>query len=367
MYKPGSDEYFMRLALKEAQKGIGLTSPNPPVGAVIVKEGKVLGRGFHKGAGLPHAEVEALKDCKASPAGATMYVTLEPCNHWGRTPPCTDAIISAKIRTVVIGVPDPNPNVKGGGKERLLREGIEVREGVLKEECEESLEAYLKQVKTGLPFVYAKAALTLDGFTATSTGESKWITGEEARRHAHKLRHMVDAIVVGVQTVIKDNPRLTQRLGGRYKKQPLRVVLDTHLRTPLSSEVIRDGGKTLLLVGESVEEEKIAQFNEMGVPVRRCPLKEGVLDLGSVLSNLGENRIQSILLEGGSRLMGSFVSQRLVDKFFVFLAPKLLAGEDGYPMIRGKGPRSIRDCIQLDRVKVIRLGKDVLISGYPLY
>jgi len=367
MRKQNSDEYFMNIAIKEAKKGIGFTSPNPPVGAVIVKEGKILGKGFHKGAGLPHAEVEALRNCRENPVGATIYVTLEPCNHWGRTPPCTEAIISSGIRRVVIGCADPNPNVKGGGKERLLSEGIEVKENVLREECEALLEAYLKHVKTGLPFVYAKAAITIDGFTATSAGDSKWITGEEARRYAHKLRYMVDAIIVGVDTVIKDNPKLTQRLGGRYKKQPLRVILDTHLRTPLNSEVIRDGGKTLILVGEKVGDEKIAQYLPFGVMVKRCATKENMLDLSEVLKILGEAQIQSVLLEGGSRVMGSFVSQRLVDKFFIFLAPKLLAGEDGYPMIRGKGPRFIKDCVMLDKLEIKRLGKDLLISGYPKY
>lgn len=360
----GQDEHFMAIAIREARRALGNTSPNPCVGAVIVKEGQILAKGYHRKAGMPHAEVEALSSARGDLKGATMYVTLEPCNHYGRTPPCTDAIIKAGIRRVVIGTLDPNPHVPGGGAKRLREEGIQVEVGVLEEECRRLNEAYFKFVRTNLPFVYAKSAITLDGFTATSTGDSKWITGPKARAYAHRLRAMVDGVMVGSGTVIKDNPLLTVR-HVRAKREPYRVIMDTNLSIPLESHVVKEGQHTLILVGDTVDTNRAVKYEYAGAKVIRCPTYEGRLDLSSCLRILGGMGIQSLLLEGGSTLMGTFVKERLIDKFYVFVATKLLGGDDGTPMMRAKGPREIGSCIVLREVWYQRLGGDLLISGYP--
>ncbi|MFN3534282.1 MAG: bifunctional diaminohydroxyphosphoribosylaminopyrimidine deaminase/5-amino-6-(5-phosphoribosylamino)uracil reductase RibD [Desulfatiglandales bacterium] len=361
------DQYFMRLAIREAKKGRGKTSPNPCVGAVLVKDGSLIGKGYHKRAGMPHAEVEALSSTKEDPSGATLYVTLEPCNHYGRTPPCTEAILKARIKRVVIGTLDPNPHVEGGGKERLKREGIEVVEGVLERECYRLNEGYMKYVRTGLPFVYAKAAITLDGFTATSTGDSKWITGERARRYGHRLRSMVDAVMVGSGTVLKDDPLLNVRLI-RSKKTPYRVVLDSRLSIPQDSALLRDGKDVILITGEGVDIQRILPYESKGARVIRCPTRGGRIDALSCLKILGKMGIQTILLEGGATLTASFLEERMVDKFYVFVAPKLLGGSDGHPVIRGVGPTEIRNTLRLTQTEVVRLGEDILIAGcleYP--
>lgn len=358
------DEYYMSLAIKEAKKGLGKTSPNPCVGAVIVKEGLIIGKGHHKRAGMPHAEVEALNSLKDDPTGATLYVTLEPCNHYGRTPPCTEAILKAKIKRVVIGTRDPNPHVKGQGAERLISEGVEVKVGVLEKDCLRLNEAYFKFMLKGLPFVYAKSAITLDGFTATSTGDAKWITGKKAREYAHRLRSMVDVVMVGSGTVIKDNPLLTVRHVKSYRI-PHRVVLDSMLSIPLESHLVLEGKNTLIFTSDKVDMDRIRSYESGGAKVIRCPTKEGRIDLTKCLEILGQMGFQSILLEGGPTLLGSFVKERLVDKFYVFLAPKLLGGDDGYPMVRKEGPKNINSCIGLVETQVLKLGEDLLISGYP--
>ncbi len=364
------DEEFMKIAIREAKKGLGRTSPNPPVGAVIVKDGRIISRGYHKGYGLPHAEIEALKKIDFQAKDATLYVTLEPCNHYGKTPPCTNAIIESGIKRVVIGIKDPNPHVKGGGVEFLRENGIEVKVGILEKECKEINKHFVKFVTTGIPFVSIKVAMTLDGWIATKKGHSKWITNEKSRRFVHKLRDISDAILVGIGTVITDNPMLNTRIkGGR---DPIKVILDPHLRIPKDANVLRNRPeKTILVVSEAyVERKKAEEFKkETGADVIFCPFLKGKeeFDILKMLKMLGKRNITSILIEGGAKVISSFVRQGQVDEFFIFKAPKLLCGNDGIPMIYGSGVEKMDDAIRLRDVKIKRFGDDVLIQGYPIF
>lgn len=365
---PEKDILFMREALREARKAEGRTSPNPMVGALLVKGDSVLARGYHHRAGMPHAEVEALRQVPGETKGATLYVTLEPCNHHGRTPPCTEAILESEVARVVIGMGDPNPHVRGGGADWLEAKGIAVTRGVLEAECRRCNEAFLTFVTEGRPFVTLKSALTLDGFTATSTGHSRWITGERARRRVHRLRSRTDAILVGIGTVLADDPLLTVRLGRRGDRNPLRVILDTHGRIPLSSKIVGSAKDvpTLLVVGEGFVGEVRRPLEEAGLEILDCPSGEGGLDPGALLRSLGQKGMMTLLIEGGAGVVGSFLRQGFVDKFMLFLAPKLLGGDDGTPMARGPGPRIMDDCLSLQGVLVRRYGVDLLVEGYPV-
>ena len=333
------DLKYMKLALAEARKGAGRTSPNPAVGALIVKDGRVLSRGYHRKAGLPHAEVEALEKIGRSCPGATLYVTLEPCNHHGKTPPCTESILKAGIARVVVGAMDPNPGVKGGGSGFLAKNGIEVRNGVLEKDCRTLNEDFFTFITTGRPFVIAKSAQTLDGWTATSLNDSRWVTNEKSRHYVHRLRDRVDAIMVGVGTIAADNPSLTARLKNRKGKNPLRIVLDTHLRTPEEARILNDEfpERTLLVVGEKAIGEKLDRIRKKGVSILSCPTKDGRLDLQALMGKLGSMGIMSLLVEGGSFVLGSMIREELVNKFHIFKAPKILGGNDGIPMASGPG------------------------------
>lgn len=359
----------MRVALREARKGLGRTSPNPATGAVIVRDGEVVAKGYHKKAGSAHAEVEALNRLGGKAPGATLYVTLEPCNHFGRTPPCTQAILKSGIQRVVIGMRDPNPVVAGGGCESLVCGGLEVRVGVLEEECRQLNEAFLKFVKFRRPFVILKSAMTLDGWTGSSTGDSKWITNEKSRGFVHKLRGQVDAVMVGVGTVISDNPFLTTRLSGgrRRGRDALRIVVDTRLRTPVHSSVVGEesSSRTVIAVGEDVPSEIVSTFEERGVWIVPCPLKDGRIDLMSLMETLGKRSVMSVLVEGGATLGGSMIRERLVDKFHIFMSPKVFGGSDGVPMAKGRGPLRMGDCLSLRDIRIRRFGSDIMITGYP--
>jgi len=362
------DEKFMKIAIREAKKGLGRTSPNPPVGAVIVKDGNIISKGYHRGYGLPHAEIEALKKIDFHAKDATLYVTLEPCNHYGKTPPCTKAIIESGIKRVVIGMRDPNPHVKGGGVEFLRENGIEVEVGVLEKECWEINKYFVKFITTGLPFVSIKVAMTLDGWIATRKGHSKWITNEKSRRFVHRLRDISDAVLVGIGTVISDNPMLNTRIRGG--KDPLKVILDPHLRIPKEVNVLMNSPeKTILIVSDAyVRKEKAEEFKkETGADVIFCPFLGGrrEFDISKMLEILGKKNIMSILVEGGAKVISSFIRQRQVDEFFIFKAPKLLCGNDGIPMIYGNGVERIDDAMMLRDVKIKRFGDDALIQGYP--
>lgn len=365
-----TDEKFMKEALRLARRGLGRTSPNPAVGAVIVRRGRVIASGYHHRAGAPHAEVNALAHMKNSVGpGDTLYVTLEPCTHQGRTPPCTTAILDQGIKRVVVGMQDPNPKVSGGGCKLLAEKGVEVRTGILEAQCRRLNEAYIKFVTTGRPFVIAKAALTLDGWTATSTGHSKWITGDASRRFVHTLRDRVDAVMVGIETVLADDPLLNTRLTGGKGKNPVRIILDTHLRTPHRARVLghRDSSMTWIAVGEDVSSTKLQSYGTDKVSFLSCPKKEGKIDLGALMDTLGEKSITSLLVEGGSTVMGAMMRERLIDKFYIFKAPRLLGGGDGIPLARGSGVTSMDQSIGLRDLEIRRFGEDVLFAGYPRY
>lgn len=353
-------DYMLR-ALDLARQALGKTSPNPAVGAVIVKEGQVVGEGSTQPPGSWHAEVMALKQAGEKARGATMYVSLEPCCHFGRTPPCTEAIIEAGIGEVHIATLDPNPVVSGKGKAELEAAGIRVRLGKHEGEARELNEAYFKFIATGLPFVTAKFAMSLDGKIATRGGESKWITGEEARRYAHGLREMVDAIVVGVNTVLADDPQLTSPSGER---QPLRVVVDSGARTPPTAKLLQMPGSTLVVTTGAAEAGKIERLKEAGAEVVALPGLDGLVDLRELLRLLGQRDVTSVVVEGGGTLLGSFFDLRLVDKVVAFVAPVIIGGEGAKPAVGGRGAERLAQALRLSQVRVERLGEDVLISGY---
>lgn len=358
----------MKSALRMAEKGVGKTSPNPAVGAVIVRDNRIIASGYHKKAGADHAEVDAISRLRGNAEPRDIiYVTLEPCNHQGKTPPCTRAILASGIKNVVVGMKDPNPLVKGGGIEYLRSNGINVKTGVLEEECRGLLEPWIKYSTTGRPFITAKSALTLDGYTATSTGHSMWVTGEEAREYVHRLRSEADAVMVGAGTVIADDPQLTCRLKRGKGRDPHRIIVDTHLRIPENARLLNDDSqaRNYIIVGKDADKRLIKQVEKGNTSVIRCPVRDNRIDLCAMLDILGKNSITSVLFEGGAGLMGSMIRERLIDKFLIFIAPKLLGGSDGIPMSKGKGPVYMSDSYGLKNIKVKKFGEDILISGYP--
>ena len=358
-------EYFMKMALNLAKKGQGYTSPNPMVGAVIVKNGKIKGKGYHQFIGQPHAEINAIEDAGTRARGATLYVNLEPCNHTGRTPPCTRKIIEADIKRVVVAIKDPNP-IAGGGCGYLKKHGIEVLTGVCENQAAKLNEAFLKYVKTKLPFVIVKCAATLDGRIATRTGDSKWVTGEKARRYVHRLRHAADAILVGIGTIQADNPSLTTRLDSKKGADPTRIVLDTHLSISPDARILQlnSNSDTILVTGRTVSEAKKKRVAKKGIRLIEQPLKNRQIDLQSLMVQLGSMGMTSLLVEGGSRVIASAFSSGIVDKALFFYAPKILGGDDGKPICRGPGPQLMKDCIRLKNIRLRRFDDDVMIEAY---
>jgi diaminohydroxyphosphoribosylaminopyrimidine deaminase/5-amino-6-(5-phosphoribosylamino)uracil reductase len=359
----------MKMALHQARKGLGRTSPNPAVGAVVVKGGEVIAVGHHRKAGAPHAEVDALTKLDGYAPGATLYVTLEPCNHHGRTPPCTEAILQSGIQRVVVGMKDPNPRVSGGGIEFLSQRGVALRVGLLEKECVRMNEAFIRFVTANRPFVILKSALTLDGWTASRSNHSAWITNERSRGFVHRMRDRVDAILVGVGTVLCDNPSLTTRLKGRKGRNPIRVVVDTHLRTPYTAQIMRPdpSAPTVLVAGEHADPRRVTLFEDMGVKVILCQVVSGRIDLVALMDILGKMSVMSVLVEGGASLVGSLIRKQLIDKFYLFVAPKILGGDDGIPLARGRGPERMDGCLRLTEIQRRRFGDDTLILGYPSY
>jgi diaminohydroxyphosphoribosylaminopyrimidine deaminase/5-amino-6-(5-phosphoribosylamino)uracil reductase len=370
----------MRLALRLAKRGYGATSPNPIVGAVFVKNGKVIGCGWHRRAGLPHAEIEALRDAQkqgCSPKGATLYVTLEPCCTHGRTPPCTDAIIAAGIKRVVVGATDPNPKHTGRGSKILRRAGIEIIHGILADECARLNGAFNHWIIHRTPFVTVKTAMTLDGKIATASGESKWITGEKARAHGMKLRQGSDAILVGLNTILADDPSLTRRSvnveGGRQKesRQLRRIVLDSLARTPLTSKVVSDefAALTTIVVGKSAPKQRVAalqkRVNVLVAPAANSKLKtqNSKLDPRWLLRKLGSENIASLLVEGGGEVNASFLLEGLAQRVAFFYAPKILGGRNARKAVAGDGAKSLADALQLCEVKWRKLGDDLLLTA----
>ena len=362
------DEYFMKKALDLALKGQGETSPNPMVGAVLVKNGRIVGKGYHLSAGSAHAEVNAIDDAGSNAENATLYVTLEPCNHHGRTPPCTEKILKAGIRRLVVAMEDPNPDVTGGGMAYLAKQGITVVPGVLRTEAERQNEVFVKFVKKKEPFVILKCAATLDGQIATRTGDAKWVTGETARQYVHRLRHRSDAILVGIGTVRKDDPRLTTRLPDRQGKNPIRIVLDTHLTISEDAKVVQSvsEAETWIVSGKDISGAgaKRVCLEKAGVRVLAAPVSQGRIDLQLLMQQLGRHGITSLLIEGGGDVMASAVSAGIVDKIVFFYAPKLLGGNDGVPMCRGRGPELMKGARPVSGITVRRFDDDIMITGY---
>ncbi len=354
------DQKWMRLALRLARRGIGKTSPNPNVGAVVVKNGRAIGRGYHRRFGGPHAEVFALKEAGQAARDATMYVTLEPCSHYGKTPPCADRIIEAGLRRVVVATPDPNPLVNGAGIRKLQQAGIEVTVGVEAEKAEKFNEAFFKFMRTGLPFVTLKIAQTLDGKIATPSGDSRWVSGEASRRLVHRWRAQMDAVLVGIGTVLQDDPELTVRLvKGR---NPKRVVLDPHLKIPLESRLVKDGQSETIVVTASKDEKKIEDLKKRGVSVISAQLtRGGAFDLADVLKKLTEFQIISILVEGGSGVFSSFLKQRAFDRLAVFHAPKIAGA--GLGPFDGVSLQKMSEALPLKIRKTRKVGEDWLFQG----
>jgi diaminohydroxyphosphoribosylaminopyrimidine deaminase/5-amino-6-(5-phosphoribosylamino)uracil reductase len=363
------DITFMKAALGQARKGLGRTSPNPAVGAVLVKDGVIIARGYHREAGLPHAEVEALNKLGGRADGLTLYVTLEPCNHYGRTPPCTEAILKSGLKRVVIGMKDPNPDVAGGGCDFLKKNGVSVTTGVLETECRRLNEAFLKFITLRRPFVTVKSALTLDGWTATGTGHSKWITNDRSRQFVHGLRDRSDAVMMGVGTVLADDPLFTTRLKRGRGRDPLRIVVDTHLKTPRDARILHHDSPadTVIVVGPGVTFDDQKLYNGKGVSTLTCSVKAGRIDLTALMGILGDMYVTSLLVEGGASIVGSLIRDKLVDKFYIFKAPKILGGDDGVPMAAGPGPKTMDRSLILKDLRIRRFGEDVLIEGYPDY
>ncbi|RLC21884.1 MAG: bifunctional diaminohydroxyphosphoribosylaminopyrimidine deaminase/5-amino-6-(5-phosphoribosylamino)uracil reductase RibD [Deltaproteobacteria bacterium] len=361
------DHKYMQQALSLARKAKGFTSPNPCVGAVVVKDEKIVGKGFHRAAGFPHAEVEAIDDAGPQALGASIYVTLEPCNHFGKTPPCTHKIIKAGIKKVIVGCKDPNPDVCGGGIKYLQDNGIEVVSGVLEKKAKILIEEFIWYTQNHKkPFVTLKCASTLDGRTATSTGDSKWITNEKSREFVHKIRHETDAVLVGSGTLHSDDPSLTARIEGVQTKDPVRIILDTHLSIKEDAKVItlESNAETIIATGPFVPREKIALLESKGVQILEIPLKEERLDLNELMIKLGQMSILSLLIEGGSVVAGSALKAGIVNKVQFFLAPKFLGGSDGIPVFQGKGSELIKDAFELKRSNVIQFDNDILVQGY---
>ena len=360
------DMHYMEMALELAQKGQGFTSPNPMVGAVVVKDGRVMGSGYHHAAGQPHAEVNAIEDAGDGSEEAILYVNLEPCNHTGRTAACTPKILQAGIRRVVVAMRDPNADVAGGGIEFLKKHGLQVDLGVGEEKARRLNEAFVKFIRTKRPFVTLKCAATLDGSIATRSGDSKWITNEHSREYVHKLRHAVDAILVGINTVEADDPSLTARLGGSPGMDPVRIILDTRLCISPEAKVLRleSDSDTILVVGNSVAGDKRSAFEKNGVQIIEAPLKNSRIDMDCLVDQLGSMGITSLLIEGGGRIIASALHAGIVDKVLFFYAPKILGGDDGVSICRGEGAAVMQDAITIKDIAVQRFGDDVMIEGY---
>lgn len=360
---------YMERALSLAKLALGYTSPNPAVGAVVVKDGVIVGRGYTQPAGSDHAEIMALRQAGEAAGGATMYVTLEPCCHYGRTPPCTQAIIDANISEVHIALLDPNPLVSGRGVGELNKAGIKTYIGQHQEKAYEINEAYIKLITTGMPFTIAKFAMSLDGKIATKSGHSKWISNKEARKYVHALRHTVDAIMVGANTVIIDNPNLTARgcccgKGGTRKAQPLRLVVDSKGRVPLDSKFFREHGKTVVAVVKPFDPEKRKRFTEAGAEVLEVPESDGLVDVEELLKILGERGIVTILVEGGASVLGSLFDRHLVDKVLAFISPIIIGGERARTAVAGYGVNNVAESLHLSSISTENIGDNVLVSAY---
>jgi diaminohydroxyphosphoribosylaminopyrimidine deaminase / 5-amino-6-(5-phosphoribosylamino)uracil reductase len=360
----GRDRQYMRRALRLAERARGLTSPNPMVGAVVVAGDEVVGEGLHQRAGAAHAEIEALRASGERCHGATLYVTLEPCAHHGRTPPCAPHVAASGVGRVVAAIADPNPLVSGRGFEILRAAGLTVTTGVLATEAEEQNRVFLTAMRAGRPHVTLKGAMTLDGKIADAHGVSRWITGEEARRRAHRIRSESDAILVGVDTVLHDDPELTVRLGRPWPREPYRVVLDSYARTPPASRLIAGGTpeRALILVGPAAPAERVRALESRGATVVPCGASDGRIDLANALAELFSREVRAVLVEGGGEVHMSFLDAGLVDRVAVFVAPLVLGGRGAVSLVGGAG-RKLADAVKLRPLSVERVGADILIEA----
>jgi diaminohydroxyphosphoribosylaminopyrimidine deaminase/5-amino-6-(5-phosphoribosylamino)uracil reductase len=358
---------YMERAISLAKLALGQVSPNPAVGSVIVKNDEVVGQGYTQPPGSSHAEIMALKEAGEQASGAVLYVTLEPCGHYGRTPPCTKAIIKAGIKEVHVAMLDPNPLVNGKGIKELEKTGIAVFLGERADDAQEIIESYIKFITTGKPFVTIKFAMSIDGKIASRSGDSKWISSDESRRYVHFLRYISDAVMVGVNTVLIDDPQLTSRCnvwGGATKKQPLRVIVDALGRTPGTAKIFNKPGRVLMALGEQVSPSRKKAYAKLGAEIIELPSKRGLVDLDKLLTALGQKQITSILVEGGAALLGSLCDRNFADKITVFIAPIIIGGEKARTAIGGQGTDQIVNSLKLERIKTKRFDSDMMITGY---
>lgn len=356
-----TDEDFMQRALELAERGRETTGENPMVGAVLVKDGKIIGEGYHKKAGGPHAEIKALKYVGLNAKGATLYVNLEPCNHYGKTPPCTDALIKAGVARVVAAIEDPNPKVSGKGFLKLKKAGIDVTIGILEDKALKLNEVFIKCISQNTPFVVAKIAQTIDGKIALSSGKSKWITGDAARKKGHELRNMYDAILVGIGTVLADDPMLNCRLAGKTN-DPIKIILDSSAQIPIESKLLQDRGKVILATTSYADECRLHKLQDMGVEVIKT--SQDTVNLKELLMKLYDMGISSILVEGGPRILTSFLREKLLDKLVVFLAPKIIGG-DGKDCVGRLCLKEIQDIYEFSINDIEKIGEDVMLEMYP--
>jgi diaminohydroxyphosphoribosylaminopyrimidine deaminase/5-amino-6-(5-phosphoribosylamino)uracil reductase len=364
-----SDERFMTRALALAQRARGQTRPNPMVGAVLVRDGVALGEGFHHRAGEPHAEVEAVRDTEAPPEGATLYVTLEPCSHGGRTPPCTDLLKTLKLARVVVAMEDPNPQVRGQGIAALKEAGVHVEVGLLADQARRMNEAFCTFHTLGRPFVIAKWAMSLDGRTSTDLGDSQWITNAAARQHVHHIRSQVDAVMVGIGTVVRDDPALTVRLPGHGGLQPVRVIVDGHLKIGPQARILRDpeGGQVIIVTSGQASASKRNELIDRGLEVIVVDSGNRRVDPVRLLRALHARQVQSVLLEGGRQLAASMFAEGLVDKVVGFLAPKILGGATAAGPILGWGIPTMDRALRLTNVTIRQFGDNVCIEGHVVH
>jgi len=361
------EDYFMGEALKLAKKGAGRVSPNPMVGAVVVKNGKIIGKGYHRFFGGAHAEINAIESAGKAVKGADMYVTLEPCSHFGKTPPCVDALIDSGIRKVFIGMVDPNPVVSGKGVRKLKKAGIALKTGILDLKCRRLNESFVKYITKKEPFVILKSAVSLDGKIASYKGDSKWITCEKSRRLVHRMRFESDAVMAGVGTVIADDPLLNVRLFKKAKKEPFRVIVDSSLKIPLGSNVLKPdfAEKTIVAVSKEKSVSKKAEvIKNMGAQVISVSAKNKRIDLKVLSRILAKKGIARILLEGGSEVNAAALEAGIVDKIMLFYSPKLIGGKKAFSLIGGQGKPLISDAVKIDDLSIRRIGMDFVVEGY---
>ena len=352
-----SHKKYMDIAMQLAEKGKGYVSPNPLVGCVIVKRGKIVGRGYHKKYGEVHAEINALKTAGKKARNATMYVNIEPCSHWGKTSPCTEKIVEAGIREVIVGMEDPNPLVDGY-KELKFR-GLKTRIGILRDRAKKQNEVYIKYIKTKRPFVILKLAMSLDGKIATSTGDSKYITSREARKYVHQLRSDMDAVMVGINTITRDNPILDARLV--KGKNPTKIIVDSTLKISERAKVFKDPTKVIIATTKKAQKKKIDKLHQKGVQVLVLKPKAGLVDLNELMKELGKSGITPIMVEGGAELSGNAIKERIIDRILIFTAPKIIG--NGLGPIKNLGIKKVNKAIKLKNIITKKIGKDLLVEG----